>query len=181
MSKIGRKPIDITGLTVELKGKDLHFKGPNGQGVYTLPKELTASIDNNQVTLVPEATEKRNRDLNRVWGLHRALLTNILGGAKKDFEKKVEIVGLGYKAVKAGDGLTFALGYSHKLDFPLPKEVTVEIDKTGQKLTFSSADKTLLGQVCSNVCALRAPEPYKGTGIKLATQQLLRKVGKKAK
>ncbi len=110
--------------------------------------------------------------------MHRALLANQLMGAKKEFEKIVEIVGLGYKAVKTGDKLVFDLGYSHQVDFTIPKGIAVSIDKTGQKLTVSSSNKELLGEVCSKICDLRAPEPYKGTGVKLSTQQIFRKESK---
>jgi len=110
--------------------------------------------------------------------MHRALLANIINGVNAPFEKNVQITGLGYKAVQAGEKLTFTLGYSHKKDLTLPAEVAVKIDKTGQKLTFSSADRQKLGQVCVLVKALRRTEPYKGTGIKLAEEVILRKAGK---
>ncbi len=182
MSKIGRKPIDITGLKIEISGNKLSYKKNDKDQTYTLPKELVAVINNsNKLVLQPAKGIKPSRDLNRIWGLHRALLSNEMLGSQKNFEKNIEIVGLGYKAAIAGNGLTFSLGYSHKIDFPLPKGVKVEIDKTGQKLSLKASDKVLLGQVCSDICVLRSPEPYKGTGIKLANQEIRRKVGKKAK
>jgi large subunit ribosomal protein L6 len=114
-----------------------------------------------------------------LWGLHRALLANKITGADKKFEKELRIVGLGFKAVAAGSKLQFTLGYSHKIDFELPKEVSIEIDKTGQILMARSADKEVLGHVCSKIRSLRLPEPYKGTGIQYATEKIRRKVGKK--
>jgi large subunit ribosomal protein L6 len=87
-------------------------------------------------------------------------------------------VGLGYKASKVGDKLVFTLGYSHKIDFSIPKGVSVAVDKTGQKITVTSSDKILLGEVCSNMCDLRRPEAYKGTGVKLSTEQIFRKEAK---
>lgn len=176
MSKIGRKPIDITGVQIQVTGSDVHFKGAKNTGTYTLPQELEAVVTGNQVlTLNPK---KKDRKLNDVWGLHRALLANKINGARASFEKDVEIVGLGFKALKSGTKLVFSLGYSHKIDFELPEDVTVDIDKTGQKLAFKSSDKERLGLVCSQIRALRSPEPYKGTGIKLKAEVLLRKAGK---
>ena len=99
--------------------------------------------------------------------MHRALLANKIKGIQQDFEKIVQINGLGFKAAVSGSKVVFSLGYSHKIDFNLPKDVTLEVDKTGQRLVFRSPDKEQLGQVCSQVRALRPPEPYKGTGIKL--------------
>jgi len=181
MSKIGRKPIDISALKVEVKGQEIHFKGKKSAGIYLLPDVLTVQIDDNKLSLLPK-TEKvsRNvqRDVNRVWGLHRALLANELKGADAAFEKEVIINGLGFKAAASGQKVVFSLGFSHKIDFELPKEVTLEIDKTGQKLMFRSSNKFLVGHICSMVKALRPPEPYKGTGIRLSTDVIARKAGK---
>jgi len=180
MSKIGRKPIALGNLEVEIKGNEVHYKGKNESGVYVLPEILAAVVVDKQLLLTPAKDGKKvsRSQLYSQWGLHRALLSNRLMGAANEFEKKIEINGLGFKAAAAGSKMTFTLGYSHKIDFELPKGVTVEIDKTGQKLNFKSADKELVGHVCSVVRSLRVPEPYKGTGIKLATEVIVRKAGK---
>jgi len=180
MSKVGRRPIDITDLQVDVKDKEIHFKGKKTSGVYTLPSELMAEVKEKQLFIIPKEnlSKKSLRELNRIWGLHRALLANQLKGATQEFEKKIEITGLGYKATKQGDKLVFSLGYSHKIDFPLPKNVTVDIDKTGQKLLFKSTDKGVVGLVCSKIRTLRKPEPYKGTGIKVGGEVIVRKAGK---
>lgn len=175
MSKIGRKPIDIRDVKVEIKGQEVHYTGKQNSGVYILPEALQATVEGNTLMLT---VKKASRDAFRLWGLHRALLSNAVSGARKEFEKLVEINGLGFKATPTGQNVVFALGYSHKIDFVLPKEVTLAVDKTGQKLTFKSTDRELLGHVCGLVRALRPPEPYKGTGIKLATEVLFRKAGK---
>ena len=119
-------------------------------------------------------------DINRVWGLHRALLQmNIKGCRCKILKKMIQINGLGFKAAVSGKKLFSHLGYSHKIDFDLPKDVSLEIDKTGQRLVFRSSDKDLVGHVCSDVRALRPPEPYKGTGIKISIHEVIaRKAGK---
>jgi large subunit ribosomal protein L6 len=175
MSKIGRKAIELQNTKVEIKGNEVHYKGPKSSGVYLLPSQLKAEVGNNSIIL--RANEQSN-DVNRVWGLHRALLANCIKGASTGFEKNVVIEGLGFKATVSGSKVVFSLGYSHKIDFELPQGVTLEVDKTGQKLTFKSSNKELLGYVCSEVKALRPPEPYKGTGIRLATEVIVRKAGK---
>ena len=181
MSKIGRKPIDISGVHVEVKGQDVHYKGAKSSGVYTLPASLSARVENGSLFVVPQ--EKQNdlpvRIMKSEWGLHRALLANCIRGASTGFEKGIQITGLGYKASKSGDKkLLFSLGYSHKVDFDLPEGVSVDIDKTGQNVTVKAVDKELVGQVCSKIRSLRIPEPYKGTGIRVADEVVKRKAGK---
>jgi len=110
--------------------------------------------------------------------MHRALLANAIKGADVGFEKQLKIIGLGYKAALAGNKIVLSLGYSHKIDLPLPKEVSLKIDKTGQLLTFASHDKAMLGEICDKVRSFRTPEPYKGTGIRYTTEEVVRKAGK---
>lgn len=179
MSKIGRKPILLSDVTVDIKGNAIHYKGKNASGTYALSPELKAEVIDNKLVLKPAVTQKSHmRDLNRVWGMHRALLANQIYGAQTYFEKELQIIGLGYKAAQVGNKLTFSLGYSHKKDLELPQEVTVKIDKTGQKLVFSSADREVLGHVCGLVKGFRDVEPYKGTGIREAGQVVIKKAGK---
>ena len=178
MSKIGRKPIDLGNVSVEIKNNQVSFKGAKNSGVYELPDSIKAEVQNNKIWLKPADSQKASRDFNRVWGLNRALLSNTIVGSGAGFTKDVVITGLGYKGVLVGNKITFTLGYSHKIDFELPKDVTVQIDKSGQKLAFSSFDKQLLGQVCSKVKAFRKIEPYKQTGIRLTTDVVFKKAGK---
>lgn len=175
MSKIGRKPIDIGPVTVEIKDNSIYYKGPKATGVYELPKELQPVLTGKQLKLV---AEHKGSDINRLWGLHRALLANTLKGASQGFEKQLKITGLGFKAAVTGNKVQFSLGYSHKIDIELPKNVTLEVDKTGQLLTLRSPDKAELGLVGSKIRALRLPEPYKGTGIQYAQEVIRRKAGK---
>lgn len=177
MSKIGRKAINIGNVKVEIKDNDVHYKGPKASGAYVVPKELSVQLQGALLTVKPQEGS-RSRDMNRIWGLHRALLANAIKGADVGFEKQLIIEGLGFKAALAGNKVTFNLGYSHKIDFALPAGVSLEIDKTGQKLVFKSADKALVGHVCSLVKSLRPTEPYKGTGIRLSTETITRKAGK---
>ncbi len=183
MSKIGRKPINLDGVQVEVSGKKISYKGPYDKGMYELPKDLEIVVDDKQLKLVPSKeyatiSQKMKKKINQIWGLNRALLANRIRGAAQEFVQKLEINGLGYKAIKTGKKLEFSLGYSHKIYFELPEAVSVEIDKSGKKLTIKSYDKFLVGKVCSEIKALRLPEPYKGTGIKLEKEEIRRKAGK---
>ncbi len=181
MSKIGRRPIALGTTKVEVKGQEVHYSGEKGSGVYELPKELTAQVRESELFVQPnvDVTSKmRPREVNRIWGLHRALLANTIKGSQEEFEKKLKITGLGYKAVVSGKKIVFSLGYSHKKDFELPDDVSLEVDRTGQLLTIRSKNKMLVGQVCSKIKQLRMPEPYKGTGIQLTTEVIARKAGK---
>ena len=175
MSKIGRKPIPLGGTVVEVKGQEVIYKGKKSSGVYQLDDHLKAEVIDKALFIT---AARKTSDTNRLWGLHRALLNNRIVGADIGFVKKLEINGLGFKASVQGPKVQFSLGYSHKIDYELPKEVALEVDKTGQKLSFSSFDKDLLGHVCSHIRALRPPEPYKGTGIKYVDETIRRKAGK---
>lgn len=182
MSKVGRKPIDIAGVTIEIAGKEVHYKGPKKTGVYELPTVLDARVEGSRLLVGVQqsavVSKKIARDVNRLWGLHRVLLCNAITGSIKDFVLQLKIVGLGYKVIISGEKLNFSLGYSHKIDFILPKGVSAEVDKTGQLLTLKSTDKLLVGQVASDIKRLRLPEPYKGTGIRSADKEVRRKAGK---
>ncbi len=142
-----------------------------------IPECLTATLREGELVLAP-TPGTTSRDVNCLWGLHRSLLANKIQGAHIPFERQVQIVGLGYKAIPKGNKVEFSLGYSHKIDFELPKNVTLEVDKTGQLLTLRSNDKELLGQTCGQLRFLRPVEPYKGTGIRWTTDVVIRKTGK---
>jgi len=176
MSKIGRKPILITKAKVEVKNGLVSIEGPKAKFTHQLPEGIVAELKDGK--LYVSMKDGKSKKENALWGLHRALLANKIKGAETGFEKKLKIVGLGYKAILSGRKMTFSLGYSHKIEYNLPDGVEVEVDKTGQKLTLKSADKFLLGSVCSTIKSFRRPEPYKGTGIMYEGEVILRKAGK---
>ena len=181
MSKIGRKPIDIGTVSVEVKGQEIHYKGKKSSGVVVVPDALKPQLDGKLLRLSFDKQGKSRsvlRDINQVWGLERALLANKIKGADNEFEKVLQINGLGFKATVAGQKLVLTLGYTHKIDFTLPKGVSAEVDKTGQRLVFKSADRELVGQVASEIRMMRPPEPYKGTGVKYELEVITRKAGK---
>ena len=186
MSKIGRKPIQLHGVTVEIKGQDVHYKGPKASGVFHLSPEITAHIKDSSLYLIPahnkeKMNQKQVSNMNRAWGLNRALLSNELGGAAQEFEKTLEINGLGYKAALADKKIILTLWFSHKIEKVLPAGITVEVDKSGQKVKVKSFNKNLLGDFCSKIRELKEPEPYKGKGIKLQTEVIFRKTAGKGK
>ncbi len=184
MSKIGRRPIDFQGVQVDIKNNEISYKGKKDAGVYILPDILEVEVEGNMLRLAPSRSVvlsvRERRDMNRVWGLSHALLKNKIFGAKQGFEIVLQINGLGYKAVVTSpQKLIFSLGKSHKIDFELPAGIAAEVDgKTGQRLVLKSSDNVILGQAAGKIRALRPPEPYKGTGIKLASETLFRKPGK---
>jgi large subunit ribosomal protein L6 len=178
MSKIGRKPIDLGGVKIEIKGNEILYKGKKSSGAYELPDQLEAELKEKSLLVKPTSSAAKDREINRIWGLHRALLANKIKGSDEGFETQLRINGLGFKAVVAGKKVVFSIGFSHKVEIDLPEGVTLEVDKTGQILNFKSFDKELVGAICSKIRAIRPPEPYKGTGIKWATEVILRKAGK---
>lgn len=176
MSKIGRKPINIEGVSITVDGNEVHYKGKNASGVHVLPPYLTVTVEGGNLLLTLPESMHRNK---KFWGLHRVLLANKIHGARADFERKLKINGLGFKAQVAGRNVTFSLGFSHKINFELPTDVAMETDKTGQLVTLKSYDRELLGQVAQYIRSLRPPEPYKGTGIQYSDEVIIRKAGKK--
>ncbi len=175
MSKIGRRPIKLEDVKVQVNGQEVQYAGKNSSGVHVVPNELSITLENGELGVTPLVM---NRVSKCLWGLHRALLANKIQGAAKLFERQVQIIGLGFKAIPKGSTIEFSLGFSHKINFPLPAGVTLEVDKVGQLLTFKSADKELLGQTCGQLRFLRPVEPYKGTGIRVTTDVVIRKTGK---
>lgn len=177
MSRIGKKPILVPdGVRVAVEGNTVRAEGPKGHLAQAIPRGLSVSMQSSVLT-VNRHSEQRN--VRALHGLTRSLLANMLRGVKEGFERKLEIVGIGYRAQLAGKSLQLALGYSHPVLFPLPEGVHAEVDRQ-VSITLRSADKALLGQTAANLRALRKPDPYKGKGIKYADEHIRRKVGKKA-
>src|SRR3989475_7066777 len=177
MSRIGRKPIPIpAGVAVAVDGATVRAQGPKGALTQTVPSALSVALQDNQLVVSRGSDQASARALH---GLVRALLANMVSGVKHGFERKLEIVGIGYRAQMQGKAIQLALGYSHPVIFPLPDGVTAEIEKQ-VSITLRGADKALLGQTAANLRALRKPDPYKGKGVKYVDEVIRRKVGKKA-
>jgi large subunit ribosomal protein L6 len=177
MSRIGKKPIPIPpGVKVAVHDDRVSAEGPKGKLSQPVPRGLTARVENGHV-LIGRGSDERS--LRALHGLTRSLVANMVSGVKDGFERKLEIVGIGYRAQLQGRNIQLALGYSHPVVFPLPEGVTAEIDRQ-TAITLRCADKALLGQTAAKLRELRKPDPYKGKGIKYADEVIRRKVGKKA-
>lgn len=177
MSRIGKKPITLPkGVTVELKNGELMAKGPKGTLSQAVPPGIDVKIDNNELTFIRPNDEKQNRALH---GLARALANNMVVGVSEGFQRKLEMIGVGYKAEKKGKFIQFSLGFSHPVLFMAPPEISIDIP-TPTTLTVSGMDKQLVGAVAAKIRSIRPPEPYKGKGVKYSDERIIRKAGKTA-
>ena len=177
MSRIGRQPVSIPqGVKVNIDGAVVRAEGPKGKLMQPVPAGLSAKLENNQLVISRSGDDRKLRSLH---GLARALVANMVTGVKDGFERKLEIVGIGYRAQIQGRAIQLALGYSHPVIFALPEGVTAEIDRQ-VSITLRGADKAVLGQTAAKLRALRKPDPYKGKGIRYLNEVVRRKVGKKA-
>ncbi|HUP36392.1 MAG TPA: 50S ribosomal protein L6 [Candidatus Limnocylindria bacterium] len=177
MSRIGKKPIPVPpGVKVALEGATVKAEGPKGRLSQSIPFGVSVTMASNVLTV---ARDSDHRNVRALHGLTRSLLANMVTGVKDGFERKLEIVGIGYRCQIQGKALQLALGYSHPVVFPLPEGIQAEVDRQ-VSITLRGADKALLGQTAAKLRALRKPDPYKGKGIKYAGEQIRRKVGKKA-
>jgi large subunit ribosomal protein L6 len=177
MSRIGKQPIRIpAGVKIQVDGLTVRAEGPKGKLAQPVPAGLTPRLADGIVVIERSGDDRRVRALH---GLARALVANMVTGVKDGFERKLEIVGIGYRAQMQGKSIQLALGYSHPVLFPLPDGVTAEIDRQ-TAITLRGPDKALLGQTAAKLRALREPDPYKGKGIRYVGEVVRRKVGKKA-
>ena len=176
MSRIGRKVIPVPkGVTLSQKAGQFSVKGPKGELVKNLPAGISIKLEADKLVVSRADDSRDNRSRH---GLVRAHLANMVKGVTEGWTRELEINGVGYRAEVAGDTVTFALGYAHPIVFKLPKIVSAKVEKN--RLTLSSADKDLLGQIAAKLRELRPPEPYKGKGVKYVEEVIKRKVGKAA-
>ncbi|MCB9467812.1 MAG: 50S ribosomal protein L6 [Candidatus Obscuribacterales bacterium] len=175
MSRIGKAPIKVpSGVTVTISGSDVTVKGPKGELKRTFRPEVTISQEGDLVLVKRVAEDRNTRSLH---GLSRTLLNNMVVGVSEGFERKLQVVGVGYRAAVEGRKLVMALGYSHPVDIELPQGIDVEVGK-GNIITIRSHDKQLLGDFCSYVRGKRPPEVYKGKGVKYENEVIRKKAGK---
>ena len=181
MSRIGKAIITIpAGVTVTEANGIVTVKGPKGELSQELKEGITLEQKDGELTVSRPSDSKQHKALH---GLYRALINNMVVGVAQGFEKKLELVGVGYRATQAGQKLELALGFSHGIILELPKEVTVLAETEKGKnpiITLTSHDKQLLGMVAAKIRSFRKPEPYKGKGIKFVGEILRRKAGKSA-
>jgi large subunit ribosomal protein L6 len=179
MSRIGKLPISVpTGVDVTIDGRDVTVKGPKG----TLSHSISAPIDigrddDGTLRVVRPNDERTSKALH---GLTRTLISNMVQGVTQGYEKKLEIVGTGYRVVAKGSNLEFALGYSHSITVEPPQGITFAVEAP-TRFSVSGIDKQQVGEVAANLRKLRKPDPYKGKGVRYAGEQIKRKVGKAGK
>jgi len=175
MSRIGKQPVAIpAGVTVEIDGRDVRVKGPKGEVDSRLPVEITAKIDDGHVLVERARDEPRDKSMH---GLARSLVANAVQGVTSGFTKRLEIVGVGYRAEAAGRTVKLNLGYSHLIEYPVPQGIEVKTPSP-TVIEVSGADRQVVGQVAAELRALRPTEPYKGKGIKYEGEYVRRKAGK---
>ena len=178
MSRIGKKPIALpTGVKVEVKDGLIAVNGQKGALQRPLLEGVEVDVADSVVTLRRTREDKRSRSYH---GLMRTLVANMVEGVSKGFEKKLEIVGIGYRSELKGDGLALYLGYSHPINFALPQGISAEVEKQ-TLVTIKGIDKELVGQIAAKIRDLRKPDPYKGKGVKYAGEVLRKKAGKTGK
>lgn len=177
MSRIGKKPVEINkAVKVTKKDNMLEVAGPKGTLQMEIKEGINVDIQENEVIFTRDNDLKKTKALH---GLHRALFQNIMTGCTEGFTKKLELVGIGYKAELKQDKLVLQLGYSHPIVFIPPQEIKLEVPAP-TSIIISGIDKQLVGSVAAKIRSFREPEPYKGKGIKYDTEVIRRKAGKTA-
>ncbi|MDP4210368.1 MAG: 50S ribosomal protein L6 [Bacteroidota bacterium] len=182
MSRIGKLPIAIPDKVTVTVGNDnvVTVKGPLGVLSQKVDPDITVSVQEKEVVITRPTEQKRHKSLH---GLYRSLINNMVVGVSTGYTVKQELVGVGYRAEAKGQLLELSLGYSHDIVMQLPTEVKVETvteKRANPIITLTCHDKQLIGQVAAKIRSLRAPEPYKGKGIKFVGEELRRKAGKSA-
>lgn len=182
MSRIGKLPITLPANVSVTMGNEnvVTVKGPKGELQQKMEGDITFTIEGNVLTVIRPTEQKRHKALH---GLYRALLSNMIVGVTEGYKISQELIGVGYKASNQGQVLDLVLGYSHHYVFQLPTEIKVTTtSEKGEtpKIILEGIDKQLLGQVAAKIRSLRAPEPYKGKGIRFVGEVLRRKAGKSA-
>jgi large subunit ribosomal protein L6 len=176
MSRIGKKPVPVPkGVTANVDGQTVTAKGPKGQLAVQLVEQVGAEMTADGIAVQPRDESKAARAM---WGMSRTLVQNIVTGVTDGFEKRLEITGVGYRAQVQGKSLNLALGYSHDVNYPIPEGIQVATPRPTE-VVISGIDKQKVGQVAAEIRRWRAPEPYKGKGVKYAGEFIFRKEGKK--
>jgi large subunit ribosomal protein L6 len=179
MSRIGKLPVTVpSGVDVTIDGRTVTVKGPKGTLSHTVIEPITVERGDDGAILVKRPDdERRNRAFH---GLTRSLVNNLIVGVTSGYEKKLEIVGVGYRVALKGSNLEFALGFSHPVVVEPPEGITFAVE-TPTRFSVSGIDKQLVGETAANIRKIRKPEPYKGKGVRYAGENVRRKVGKTGK
>ncbi|MDD4624873.1 MAG: 50S ribosomal protein L6 [Candidatus Pacebacteria bacterium] len=176
MSRVGKKPIQIpAGVEIKIEGNAISVKGPKGAISREIPEGILIEQKENEILVSPKSINKRNKSL---WGLMRMLISNMVDGVQKGFEKKLEMQGVGFKANVQGSDLVLEVGFSHDVKLSAPEGIAYSAEKN--IITVSGIDKEKVGQAAAVIRRVRPPEPYKGKGIRYQGEYVRRKLGKKA-
>ncbi len=178
MSRIGRKPITVpAGVEVKLEGNNISVKGPKGTLAIDFHPNMTVTFENGELLVTRPNDEKENRALH---GLTRSLINNMVVGVTEGYKKELEVLGVGYRVQKQGKDLIMNLGYSHQVIVPEIDGITIDVPNPNS-IVISGIDKQVVGQFAADVRSKRAPEPYKGKGVRYAGEHVRRKEGKAGK
>ncbi|TMW70040.1 50S ribosomal protein L6 [Alteribacter natronophilus] len=178
MSRIGLKPVEIpSGVEVKQEGNSITVKGPKGELTRTLHADITVEQEDNTIFVKRPSDHKEHRALH---GTTRSVINNMVEGVTKGFEKKLELVGVGYRAQKSGSKVTLSVGLSHPVEFNPEDGLEIDVPEN-TKITVKGIDKERVGALASNIRAVRPPEPYKGKGIRYEGEYVRRKEGKTGK
>lgn len=178
MSRMGKRPVPFDSkVKATLKGNDITLKGPLGELNYQASDLVKLSIEGNEINVAADFETKEGRTMG---GTARALIRNMVHGVTEGFTSTLVLIGVGYRAQAKGQNITLSLGFSHPVEYELPKSVKITMEGN-TKLILTSPDKQVLGQVCAEIRKYRPPEPYKGKGIHFEGEQIIRKAGKTAK
>jgi large subunit ribosomal protein L6 len=176
MSRIGKRAVAVpSDITANVEGQTVKVKGPKGALSVVLPDGVAVKLDGGQIKVDPRSETKRARSQ---WGTSRTLIANVIAGVTKGFEQRLEINGVGYRAAVQGKNLQLALGYSHDVIYPIPEGITIATPRPVE-IVITGIDRQKVGQVAAEIRDFRPPEPYKGKGVKYATERIFRKEGKK--
>jgi large subunit ribosomal protein L6 len=183
MSRIGKKPISIhPGVEVAIKGKEITVKGPKGELSYKFRPEIKVEKKENEILIFPAGENQDQaggyKEIKAFWGLTRALIANMVKGVTEGYEKKLEIVGVGYRAKTEGEKIILEVGFSHPVEIAVPRGIKVSVEKN--IISISGFDKGLVGQLAAKIRSIKKPEPYKGKGIRYEGEIVRKKAGKKA-
>jgi len=176
MSRVGKKPVAIpSGVTAAVEGQTVKVKGSKGELSFVVPDLVEVKHADGSIAVTPRNETKQARAM---WGMSRAQVANLVEGVTTGYEKKLEINGVGYKAAVAGTVLKLNLGYSHDVDYAIPKGIQIATPKPTE-IIITGIDKQKVGQTAAEIRKVRGPEPYQGKGVKYADEFIFRKEGKK--
>ncbi|HOP22365.1 MAG TPA: 50S ribosomal protein L6 [Gammaproteobacteria bacterium] len=176
MSRIAKKPVElVSGVSVDIKDQTITVKGPKGSASMEVHSDVDVKEENGALVFSP-----KNDTAMPLTGTMRALVNNMVVGLTDGYSRKLELVGVGYRASMQGNDLKLALGFSHDVVYKAPEGISFEVSKNQTEIVVTGTDKQVLGQVCAEIRAYRPPEPYKGKGVRYSDERVFRKEAKKA-